>query len=195
MPAVLAHWAVAKDVAWRFINGKKTGCYLFQGKSNDQYEKISRYVYLGASGPDLPYCRDRSGTSKWADLFHYNKQGEFLLELVLVAKKTSDRDRRDRAMAYALGHVTHIAADSMVHPYVNCFAGAYHAQVIADIHKTSECHQDSYLAKQYYGRSNIHSGSSWRYFVPPLHSSESPPGHTGLHTAHEPDQGCPSRHR
>ena len=184
MPAILAHWAVAKDVAWRFINNKKSGYALFQGKSDDQYEQISRYVYFGANGPDLPYCRSKSGKSRWADLFHYNKQGEFLLQLILVAKKTSDADRRGRTMAYALGHATHVAADSMVHPYVNCFAGAYHAQVINEIHKTSECHQDSHLAKEYYGRKNVHSGSSWVHFVPSCLQIALPamPGYTQVYS-------------
>ncbi len=183
MPAILAHWAVAKDVAWRFINGKKQGYELFKGRADDQNEGISKYVYFGANGPDLPYCREKSGHSVYADLFHYNKQGEFLLQLVLVAKTTKDKDRRERTLAYALGHATHVAADAMVHPYVNCYAGAYHSQVIKDIHKTSECHQDSYLAKEFYGRKDIHTGSSWVHLVPPCTQVTLPamPGYTQLH--------------
>lgn len=174
MPAVLAHWAVAKDVAWRFINRKKTGYSLFKGKSDDRQHGISRYVYMGANGPDLPYFRHMirkktRGVSEWADLFHYNKQAEFVLQLVKYAKQnvTSDKDRRERDIAYALGHTTHILADVNVHPYVNLYAGAYHSQVIADIHKTSELHQDSWLAQKYYGRSHVDDGESWTKYVPP----------------------------
>lgn len=180
MPAILAHWLVAKDVAWRFINNKKPEFELFQGKAEDQYENISRYIYFGANGPDLPYCRNKSGKSEWADMFHYNKPAEFLVQLLLVAKNIKDLEHKERTMAYTLGHSTHIAADSMVHPYVNCYAGSYHNQVIEEIHKTSECHQDSFLAKKYYGRSDIHSGSSWTNYVPPCTQITLPamPGYT-----------------
>jgi hypothetical protein len=184
MPAVLAHWVVARDVAWRFIKNKnkKASHILFQGVPDDQYEQVSKYLYFGANGPDLPYCRDKSGESKWADLFHYNKQGEFILQLVLVAKhkKPTDAPRQQRIMAYALGHATHLAADAMVHPYVNCFAGAYHCQSIHEIHKTCECHQDSFLAKEYYRRVDVHTGPSWTHVVPPCTQIALPamPGYT-----------------
>lgn len=182
MPAILAHWVVAKDVAWRFINGKKSGHELFRGESDDQHEKISRYLYFGANGPDLPYFRKRSGESEWADIFHYNKQGEFLLQLIIVARGLTDASRKKRTMAYALGHATHLAADCVVHPYVNLYAGSYKKQVKKEIHKTSECHQDSFLAKKYFGRSDIHSGSSWTHFVPSCTQIALPgiPGYTQL---------------
>lgn len=182
MPAILAHWVVAKDVAWRYINGKRTGYELFQGQSGDRYEKISQYLYFGANGPDLPYFRKKSGKSEWADLFHYNKQSEFLLNLILLAHKTKDKGLRERTMAYALGHATHLAADCMVHPYVNLFAGTYSHQVVEEIHKTSECHQDSFLAKKYFGRSDIHTGASWTKFVPSCTQISLPgvPGYTQL---------------
>ena len=189
MPAVLAHWAVGKDVAWRFINNKKSGYEFFQGASDDQHDKISRYVYFGANGPDLPYFYDADiggkvagtvGISKYADLFHYNKQGEFILQLVLVARSTSDTARKQRTMAYALGHTTHLAADSTIHPYVNCYAGAYHCQSIHDIHKISECHQDSWLAQKYFGRSHIDDGESWTKMLPGCYQVALPgvPGYT-----------------
>ena len=165
MPAFLAHMVVAKDVAWRFINSTKEGYSFFQGLTGDQYEKVSKYLYMGASGPDIPYFYNlvgkMKGKSEYADLFHYNKQAEFILQLVIVAKNTKDRARQLRTMSYALGHTTHISADSVVHPYVNCYAGAYHRQSIKDIHMISEVHQDSWLAQKYFGRKYIDEGDSW----------------------------------
>jgi len=178
MPAILAHWAVAQEVAKRFKSEREF--WYFQGREEDRvdvgllpkdkkdFEQISRYFYFGANGPDLPYFRRKSGKSEWADMFHYNKQGEFLLELVLIIKNLPKNEAsRERALAYALGHATHIAVDSMVHPYVNCFAGAYPEQFISEMHRTCECHQDSYLGKEYFRRMNVHSGPSWKKFVPP----------------------------
>lgn len=175
MPAFLAHMVVAKDVAWRFINSTKEGYSLFQESTGDQYEKVSKYIYLGASGPDIPYYYDAdiegklkgtAGKSEYADIFHYNKQAEFILQLVIVAKNTKDRARQQRTMSYALGHTTHLAADSVVHPYVNCYAGAYHSQSIKDIHMISEVHQDSWLAQKYFGRKYIDEGDSWTNYLP-----------------------------
>lgn len=181
MPAILAHWVVAKEVAWRFINAKKDGHGFFQGIQNDQYEKISRYLYLGANGPDLCYFYNvlqfwKAGKNKWADILHYNKQGEFILQLVLVAKNTQDRDQQLRTMAYALGHTTHLMADAVVHPYVNCFAGVYSDQTIPAIHRTVELHQDSWLAQKYFGRKTIDEGItegySWKRFLPFYYQTE-----------------------
>lgn len=180
MPAVLAHWTVAKDVAWRFIKGKKDGHLLFRGHDVEQYEGVSKFVYLGSNGPDLPFYYDAdsigkfithtAGVSEWADVFHYNKQGEFLLNLVEVAKKLPDSEvyRRQRTMAYALGHATHLAADSVVHPYVNMIAGVYRSQTLrpggTKMHMYCECHQDSWLAQEYWGRA-ITAGDSWAKVV------------------------------
>lgn len=191
MPAVLAHWVVARDVADRFIKDEKEGCSFFRESGDDQYGGISKYIYLGASGPDIPYFHDAdmegvlgkvlhdklgkvlmgvAGKSKYADILHYNKQGEFILQLVIVAKELKDGARRQRTMAYALGHATHVAADSVVHPYVNCFAGAYHNQSIDVIHRISELHQDSYVAKKYFNRDYIDEGDSlldsWTDYLP-----------------------------
>jgi hypothetical protein len=57
-------------------------------------------------------------------------------------------------------------ADSVVHPYVNWFAGSYQKQSIKDIHKICECHQDSWLAQKYFDRSHIDDGASWTHFLP-----------------------------
>ncbi len=175
MPAVLAHWVVAKDVAWRFINSERDGYQFFQGSKDDQYEQVSKYIYLGACGPDIPYYYDADiegklkhtvGKSEYADLYHYNKQSEFILQLVIIAKGITDAAHQQRTIAYVLGHATHLAVDSMVHPYVNCFAGAYHKQTIDDIHKISEVHQDSWLAQKYFRRKYIDEGDSWTKFLP-----------------------------
>jgi hypothetical protein len=180
MPAQLAHWGIAQEVSRRFISKKKKGYPFFQGHPDDQFEGISKYVYLGSSGPDLPYYYDAdlvgklsgtAGKSEWADLFHYNKQGELVLQLVAVARGVSDTARQMRTMAYALGFTTHYAADTIIHPYVDLFAGAYNSQVIDEIHMKSEVHQDSYLAQKYFGRKSIaiqsDDGDTWKKYVPP----------------------------
>ncbi len=100
-------------------------------------------VFLGAIGPDLGYStglttrsaffptrqeRATRGKSRWADLLHYNKSGVFLIELLRRGSQATAPALRHKALAYALGHATHIAGDSIVHPLTNTFAGAYHHQ-------------------------------------------------------------------
>jgi hypothetical protein len=173
--------------------------YKGPGADTSRYRGISRYFFFGSVGPDVPYfvnvdisglVHDTAdtvipsglpdwkvlGKSEFADLFHYNKQGEFILQLVLAARKVRG-DVERRALAYALGHATHLAVDSIVHSYVNCFAGIYHKQPIADLHRTSELHQDSWLARKAFGRWINSSGDSgqlgsWQAWVPPPDQQE-----------------------
>jgi hypothetical protein len=172
--------SIADEVAKRFIIGRKDGYQLFQGQANDRYDGVSRYVYLGSLGPDLPYYYDadsigkitgRAGKSEYADIFHYNKEGEFILQLVSVARGMDNAARRERTMGFALGFATHLAADTIIHPYVNCYAGAYNRQSIEELHMTSEVHQDSYLAQKYFNRKSIaiqsDDGDTWKKYLPP----------------------------
>jgi hypothetical protein len=53
-----------------------------------------------------------------------------------------------------------------LHPYINCFAGTYHDQTVSELHRTSEVHQDSWLARSYFGRKSIAGGGSWTVFLP-----------------------------
>lgn len=175
MPAILAHWAVADKLA-NFVESYMTHhISFFKGNEDEQHRGFSKYLFLGANGPDLPYfhhvdikgaLKGIAGKSKHADLFHYNKQSEFILNLVRFAREITDNSIKNRILPYTMGHTTHLIADSMVHPYVNRFAGAYHSQQVKDLHKTCEVHQDSYLAQKYFDRSHIDRGQSWTHFLP-----------------------------
>lgn len=180
MPAVLGHWVVAEQTALDFIINERKGSEYFRGKGGEQHRGISQYFYLGSNGPDLPYFHDADlggkikdlvgkdivGKSKYADLYHYNKQGEFIIQLLkLIRDDAGDGELNSRVMAYALGHIAHIATDTILHPYVNSFAGIYHEQTQENIHKISECHQDSYLAQKYFSREKIDTGYSWTRFI------------------------------
>jgi hypothetical protein len=78
----------------------------------------------------FPTARERAsrGKSQWADLSHYNKSGTFLIELLRNGSQASSPELRQKTLFYALGHATHIAGDTMMHPSTNTFAGAYHHQ-------------------------------------------------------------------
>lgn len=72
----------------------------------------------------------------WFDAMHYRKTGKFA-EAMLEAT----RDMSSPHHLYALGYLTHVAADTVGHAYVNLYCGGpYRSQ--AQRHKTGENFQD-----------------------------------------------------
>ncbi len=72
----------------------------------------------------------------WFDALHYRKTGQYAAALL-----EQTRDMNSPLHLYALGYLTHVAADTVGHPYVNLYSGGpYRAQ--AQRHKTGENFQD-----------------------------------------------------
>lgn len=55
----------------------------------------------------------------WSDMLHYRRTAEFGRALWLAANDSDDNELR----AYALGYLTHVAADTTGHPFVNAMSG------------------------------------------------------------------------
>ena len=71
----------------------------------------------------------------WFDAMHYRKTGK-------VAAKLLESTRPDSPLhLYAIGYLTHVAADSVGHPYVNTISGGPYRS-FAQRHKASENYQD-----------------------------------------------------
>lgn len=121
-------------------------------------------AYLGACGPDLFYLEESDKGQFLADLMHYNKPGLYMIWCLRSIKKAKDQLdkglRNDLLMqlAYCLGHITHIAADITVHPYVDTIVQSYpdnskvfeNARGMAPInlwkfHNVLEHYQDAYV--------------------------------------------------
>jgi hypothetical protein len=87
--------------------------------------------YLGCFGPDLFYVEFGETGKFIADLMHYNKAGLFMIwclrqvKQCLPAAVSGFRPDLLHLFAYCMGHICHIAADIIVHPYVNSIVGAY----------------------------------------------------------------------
>lgn len=88
-------------------------------------------AYIGCCGPDMFYIEYDKEGDFIADLLHYNRTGPFIVRWLtnLRAKAKSLRSGLqsplERQLAYCLGHISHIAADITIHPYVNSIVGAY----------------------------------------------------------------------
>jgi hypothetical protein len=109
-----------------------------------------------------------------ADLMHYNKSGLYTIFLLrqvkrqLKAVESGLRNDLVNLLGYCLGHISHVAADITVHPYVNSIVAAYPdneadkfndnqrwqtAPNIWKFHNVLEHYQDAYvLHRRFYGQ-------------------------------------------
>ncbi len=82
----------------------------YPGLSPDQIREAHAYAYGGAVMQDLGYYP--FGNKEFSDLVHYVRSGDFVHELLL---ESQDADE----YAFALGALSHYAADIAGHPAVN----------------------------------------------------------------------------
>lgn len=100
----------------------------------------------GSNGPDIGYAQVRKmlgGYSKWGDLYHYHKTGEFAKELLREALLSGD----EKQIAFAAGWLTHEIADMEGHKlFVNPEAGpAINHPEFDEIHGVLEKNADPYV--------------------------------------------------
>lgn len=89
---------------------------------------LSRYpghVYAGSVGPDWFYAlqNDRGDYHEVSDAIHHTGTRTVYLAMLMVVRKRMQEKNAARyceaARAFAHGFISHIAADSVYHPYVN----------------------------------------------------------------------------
>jgi hypothetical protein len=82
----------------------------YPGLTDDQMREAHAYAYGGAVIQDMGYYP--FGNKEFSDLVHYVRSGDFVLELL---KESQNADE----FAFALGALSHYAADVTGHPAVN----------------------------------------------------------------------------
>jgi hypothetical protein len=82
----------------------------YPGLTDDQIREAHAYAYGGAVIQDMGYYP--FGNKEFSDLVHYVRSGDFVLELI---KESQTADE----YAFALGALSHYAADVTGHPAVN----------------------------------------------------------------------------
>ncbi|MGC5583882.1 zinc dependent phospholipase C family protein [Ornithinimicrobium sp. W1665] len=94
---------------------------------------------------------EREGEWWWFDAMHYRRTGKFASALLEATRGASGPEH-----LYALGYLTHVAADTVGHAYVNLYCGGpYRSQ--AQRHKTGENYQDVSNLLQEFGVDFNHS--------------------------------------
>jgi hypothetical protein len=103
--AVLAHEAII-DSAWN-PNIRPLLVKRFPGATEDELRQAHAYAYGGAIIQDMGYYPH--GSFFFSDLTHYVRSGDFVLAMI--------RDSKDlNGYAFALGALSHYAADNEGHP-------------------------------------------------------------------------------
>ena len=153
MPANITHMLIAHKALQKL---KTKGIDEFtefatELDKDSRKENYKSYVNLGSLGPDLYYYAKLSssvkdmlkegfvrakGVTPWSYHLHSHRPNEFPLKLVeiifsdVVRKngKVSLYEDDKRKLAYIAGHLTHIAADQIIHPVVNRIAGPYYRE-------------------------------------------------------------------
>jgi hypothetical protein len=145
------------------------------------------YVNLGSMGPDLYYYANlvssakdiltegfvqATGVTPWSYHLHSHKPNEFPLALVEILFSDAIKENGQiklleddiRKLAYIAGHLTHIAADQIIHPIVNDVAGPYYRR--GDNrrkHRQCEVFQDFFLYEEVY-RLEEKTGRKYDFF-------------------------------
>lgn len=190
MPANITHMLIAHK-ALQTLKAKGIDEFAQFAEALDDASKdknYKAYVNLGSLGPDLYYYAKMAGSIKdmleegfvqakgvtpWSYHLHSHGPNEFPLKLVQIlfsdairknGKVAALQDEDMRKLAYIAGHLTHIAADQIIHPLVNDVAGPYYREgQNRKKHRECEVFQDYFLYEEIY-RLEEKSGSKYDFF-------------------------------
>lgn len=112
-----------------------------------------------------PYqtCESNHKDWWWFDTLHTRQTGDFATRLLDIARgrapgKDGHYRRRWRLLAYAIGYVSHLAADVVGHAYVNTMVGGPYRLNQAQRHTTQEKLMDVYAYDRYYNETGFLQG-------------------------------------
>ncbi len=189
MPASVAHMLIAHKGLKKLQQDKNAGLAEFAKMLDSPLgkENYRAYMNLGSLGPDLYYfisiakgLKDlfwdgyvqAKGVTPWAYHLHSSKPNEFPLKLIEITFSDVVREGRKvilnvddkRKLAYIAGHLSHIAADQIIHPLVNELAGPYYREgKNRKTHREAEVYQDYFLYQEVY-RTKDKSTSEYNFF-------------------------------
>jgi hypothetical protein len=176
MPANIAHMLIAHK-ALALLKTKAANEFAdFAGLLDDtsRGKNFRTYMNLGSLGPDLFYYASlkdsaldmlkdgfvqAAGVTPWAYHLHSHHPNVYPLKLIEIlfrdvvrkdGKAVVDDDDR-RKLAYVAGHLSHIAADQIIHPVVNSIAEPYYRSgKNRKKHRECEVFQDYFLYEEVY---------------------------------------------
>ena len=154
MPATFAHFLMAQKAIDRVQRMAKKVDAPKQKAALEYASKIgekNNSIIAGAAAPDYPYLTDILTTSilpishTWANRMHYEETLQLVKEGV---KSLAGMDKQSESFAIRLawfcGFVSHVIADSYVHPVVNSIVGGIYLFTHNE-HGKCELVQDVYI--------------------------------------------------
>lgn len=176
MPASIAHMVIAHN-ALTLLKTRgfpELAEFATRLDSPAQDSLCQAYMNLGSVGPDLYYYAsmarsakemllegfvDAAGVTPWSYHLHSQKPAQFPLHLseILFQDAVWENERivldldDHRKLAYIAGHLSHIAADQIIHPLVNRIAQPYYRSGDnRKKHRQCEVFQDYFLYEEVY---------------------------------------------
>ena len=156
MPATFAHCLMAQEaiglIQRRITKEKPRLDNLITYAGN--IGKKNNFVMMGAAGPDYPYATDILTTSilqvshTWANRMHYENTLLFIKEGVkLLAAMDKNSEQFFIRLSWFCGFVSHVVADSFMHPVINSIVGGTYIFTHEE-HAKCELMQDVYIFKK-----------------------------------------------
>lgn len=176
MPASIAHMVIAHKALELLQERGFEDLAAFATLLDDaaRGKRYRAYMNLGSIGPDLYYYANMAksakdmlvdgfvqaaGVTPWSYHLHSCRPNQFPLNLCEVLFSDAMRDGGDvvledddiQKLAYIAGHLTHIAADQIIHPLVNAIAQPYYRSgKNRKKHRECEVFQDYFLYEEVY---------------------------------------------
>jgi hypothetical protein len=176
MPASIAHMVIAHNALTLLKDKGFKELADFAALLDDPAKGslCQAYMNLGSIGPDLYYYAsmaqsakemllegfvDAAGVTPWSYHLHSQKPNQFPLHLgEILFQDAVWEDGRimldiddHRKLAYIAGHLSHIAADQIIHPLVNRIAKPYYRSgANRKKHRQCEVYQDYFLYEEVY---------------------------------------------
>jgi len=189
MPASVAHMLIAHKALKRLQENKNKKLAEFASTLDRplRKENYQAYMNLGSLGPDLYYFAklikgikdilvdgyvQAKAVTSWAYHLHSSRPNEFPLKLVEIMFSDVEHKGKKvvldvddyRKLAYIAGHLSHIAADQIIHPIVNEIAGPYYKDgKNRKEHRKAEVFQDCFLYEEVY-RAEDKSTPKYKFF-------------------------------
>lgn len=170
--------------------------FLFPGSD------ISAMAFLGALAPDIFYYHRRCFPSRllagskapldpgarrplqWSDLLHTSHSGDLLLTFLEQIALVPSPALRSQALAFALGYVSHIAADLALNPWIDRLATHLLPQRTS-AHFLLEHYLDEHLATTYFHHPRLSLfRQPWAGYIEPAARSLSQPDAPAAHILH-----------
>jgi hypothetical protein len=142
MPGTYAHLMITEKALERFQGDQRIDERL-QGSTLTH----SHFVHLGSVSPDYPYLDFfQPGQKDWADHMHYRHTGDAIKTMARRLLELGSRVLEEEFLipfCWTLGYLSHVTADSVVHPVVFNIVGPYMGN--EKEHRHCEMVQDAFI--------------------------------------------------